>query len=101
MEERDRQQREETERMLKARSILPQRQFENFLSGKYSRATCLVSYYPNPTSTSIKPLMKELRRLVNIIGVDEAKRLLGYHDTTATATTTTATATAAAATSTN
>jgi hypothetical protein len=45
--------------------------------------------------------MKELRRLVNIIGVDEAKRLLGYHDTTATATTTTATATAAAATSTN
>jgi hypothetical protein len=30
---------------------------------------------------SIEPLMSELRRLVNIIGIDESCRLLGYTNT--------------------
>jgi hypothetical protein len=29
---------------------------ENFVSGKFSRPTCLISYYPDRTSTSIAPL---------------------------------------------
>lgn len=44
------QQREFSEQERKARSQLPRRQFENFVSGKFSRPTCLISYYPDRTT---------------------------------------------------
>jgi hypothetical protein len=62
------------------RSALPRHQFERFAAGEYHSVYNISSTYPEATKIDIMPLMSELRRLVRIIGKDEARRLIGYDD---------------------
>jgi hypothetical protein len=89
MTERQKQQREERKRRMKAAGKEPERQLRKFASGiSYACYGChipLRAEYScvNPncqvhSMIDIGPLMTSLRRLVNIIGIDEANRLLGY-----------------------
>lgn len=112
MDERDKQQRERREREMDAIGARPRRQLEMFAAGKRSYCTtchlemrfeeaCANPLCQYPIEISNGSLMRDLRRLVNIIRIDEAKRLLGYDDNTnANATTSTNNATASASEST-
>jgi hypothetical protein len=85
--EREQKKIEEDKRLREARKLHPVQDLRNFAAGKRSYCGCNFKLRfekgctnpadKYPIAISIEPLMSDLRRLVNIIGIDEVLRLLG------------------------